>query len=157
MIERSGSIPLTNGPGSIPLTNGSGSRRTKNIRIRIRNTGTVDILIHCQAKGGQGSGEQKKFLLQQSGWKLEQNSLPREKCKNSEWLLEKLQKSQRAGCSSLEEKRFGVKKEGWSTTRGRLSPRGPIGTSGSSSASKIPVSLAEPEPEIKSNNCSEIF
>jgi hypothetical protein len=37
-------------------------------------------------------------------------------CKNSEWLQEKLQESRRAGCSSLEGKRFGGKKEGWSTT-----------------------------------------
>jgi hypothetical protein len=39
--------------------------------------------------------------------------------KNSEWLQDSLQKSLRAVSFSLEEKRFGGKMEGWSTTRGR--------------------------------------
>ncbi len=69
---------------------------------------------------------------------------------SSKRLLEKLQKLQRAGCFSLEEKRFGGKMEGWNTTRGRYpySPRGPSETTGSSSpsiqASTWPVPRAEP-------------
>jgi hypothetical protein len=42
-------------------------------------------------------------------------------------------KSQRAGCSSLEGKIFRVKMEGWSTTRGRHTPKG---TSPSKQASR---------------------
>jgi hypothetical protein len=66
------------------------------------------------------------------------------KCKNSEWLQEKLQKQQRAGCSSLEGKRFGVKKERWSTTRGKHSPRGPSGTTEGSSPSKQVSNTSSP-------------
>ncbi len=49
-------------------------------------------------------------------------------------LQEKLQKSE-SWLLLLRGKRFEGKMEGWSTTRGRHSPRGPSGTTGSSSPS----------------------
>ncbi len=92
--------------------------------------------IKCQAKGGQAVGQEKTPRSVTENWNKSPSHV--KNVITVSGFLEKLQKSQRAGCSSLEGKRFWGKIEGRrSTTRGRHSPpRGPSGTTGSSSPSK---------------------